>query len=276
MAPQSSAEPNPGSKFGPVSGPALVAASQAAGNPAPSPAAAQPARVLHFPSPDEAGSLRNAAAAQPRVYLMAEFVLLYIAGPLALWMRWTDGLNALEMLWLAAAFCLTLLLTDPTFDRQQLWNAGPVRRELPQILALFAAGVIIIAALVHTYAPHLLFWLPRHHPFLWALILITYPLISVLPQTVVYRVFLFHRYEPLLRMKPNQRAVALIVASGAAFCYSHIVFHNWIAPALTLPGGLLFATRYQKTRSGYVSSLEHALYGCFVISVGLGHYLGMI
>ncbi len=202
--------------------------------------------------------------------------MLYIGGPLVICMRLTSRVNAFEMLWLAAAICLVLLLKDPTFDRRQLWDAAPLRPQLPQILALFAAGVATLTALVHAYAPRLLFGLPRRDPRMWALILISYPILSVLPQTLVYRVFLFHRYRPLLRMAPNQRAAVLIVVSGVAFCFSHIVFRNWVAPALTLPGGLLFATRYHNTRSLCVSSLEHALYGCFLFSVGLGHYFGML
>jgi hypothetical protein len=232
--------------------------------------------VLPFPAPAGPELARNAAATQRRGYLLAEFGLLYVAGPVAACLGMTRGLNALELLWLLCGFCLTLLLTDPTFDRSQLWNAGPLRRQLPQILALFAAGMVAITALVHAYAPHLLFGLPRHHPFIWALILISYPVVSVLPQTIVYRVFLFHRYRPLLRLEPNRRAAVLIVMSGVAFCVSHIVFRNWVAPALTLPGGLLFATRYHNTKSGCVSLLEHTLYGCFLFSVGLGHYFGML
>lgn len=275
MAPQSWADPNPESKAGAQRGPELVSAGQAGAAPAALPEA-RPARVIEFPAPAKTAERRNAAAAQPRAYLALEFTLLYIAGPVALWMRATDGLNALEMLWLAGAFCLTLLLADPTFDRRKLWNSGPLRQQLPQIVALFAAGAAAIAALVHAYAPRLLFRLPLHHPILWALILITYPIVSVVPQTLVYRVFLFHRYESLVRLKPNQRAAVLIVVSGLAFCFSHLVFRNWVAPALTLPGGLLFATRYHNTRSQCVSSVEHTLYGCFLFTVGLGHYFGMI
>ena len=273
MASPYSGDPNPEPTRGSKPGPVLVRLPQPAASAATVPATApRSGRVLQFPAP----AATNAAAAQPRVYLLLEFCLLYIGGPLALWMGWTGGLNALEMLWLAAAFCLTLLLTDPTFDRRELWNAGPLRRQFPQILYLFVAGTAAIGALVHAYAPRLLFWLPRHHPFLWVLILISYVVVSVLPQTLVYRVFLFHRYRTLLRVEPNQRAAALIVVSGLAFCLSHVVFHNWVAPALTLPGGLLFATRYHNTRSGCVSSLEHALYGCFLFTVGLGHYFGIL
>jgi uncharacterized protein len=277
MAPQFSAEPNPESNAGPQPGPKLVPLPQPGESSAPAAATAlRPGRVLQFPAPTEPATATNAAAAQRRAYLLVEFILLYVGGPVALWMRLTDGLNALEMLWLASAFCLTVLLTDPTFDRRQLWNAPPLRRQLPQILALFAAGMAAVTALVHAYAPRLLFRLPRHHPFLWALILISYPIVSVLPQTLVYRVFLFHRYRTLLRLKPNPRAAVMIVVSGVAFCFSHMVFRNWVAPALTLPGGLLFATRYHNTRSTCVSSLEHALYGCLLFSVGLGHYFGMM
>jgi len=273
MDPRRSAQPDP------RPGPKLVPPS---GQPTPPPAispaapARRPGRVLQFPAPPAPAADTNAAAAQPRTWLLLEFGLLYVAGPLALCLRLTDGLNALEMLWLLAGFCLTLLLTDPTFDRRQLWNPAPLRRQLPQILGLFAAGVAMLTALVHAYAPRLLFGLPRRAPLLWSLILISYPVVSVAPQTLVYRVFLFHRYRPLLRMAPNRRAVVLIVISGLAFCFSHIVFRNWVAPALTLPGGLLFATRYHNTRSGYVSSLEHTLYGCFLFTVGLGHYFGMM
>ena len=261
MDPQRSSDPTP------QIGPALVAAETVP--------AAQPGRVLQFPALSEPVAARNAAAAQRRWYLVLEFILLYVAGPVVVWLKLARGLNALEMLWLVCGFCLTLLLTDPTFDRNQLWNAAPLRGQLAQILGLFGAAAAILTALVYAYAPQTLFWLPRHRPLMWTLILISYPLASVVPQTIVYRVFLFHRYRTLLRGERKRGAVLLIVASGLAFCFSHIVFRNWIAPALTLPGGLLFAMRYHKTRSGYVSALEHTLYGCFLFSVGLGLYFGM-
>jgi membrane protease YdiL (CAAX protease family) len=39
---------------------------------------------------------------------------------------------------------------------------------------------------------------------------------------------------------------------------------------LTFVAGLLFAWRYQATGSLLVSSMEHALYGCYIFTVGLG------
>jgi hypothetical protein len=52
----------------------------------------------------------------------------------------------------------------------------------------------------------------------------------------------------------------------------HLVFRNPIAPTLTFFGGILFAWRYQHTQSLALSSLEHALYGCLLFTVGLGQY----
>lgn len=271
MNPQRSAEPDP------KPGPRLVPSPRPFSAPAAVPGievpAPRPGRVLQFPAP--AGPAEKEKAAQPRARLLLEFIVLYIGAPVAVWLRLTGPLDPLAMLWLACAFCLTLLLLDPSFDRRQLWNAAPLRRQLPQILALFAAGVAMLTALVHAYAPHLLFGLARRDPRLLGLVLISYPVVSVLPQTLVYRVFLFHRYRPLLRMAHNRRSLVLIVMSAAAFSFSHIVFHNWIAPALTLPGGILFATRFHNTRSACVSGLEHTLYGCFLFTVGLGRFFGV-
>jgi membrane protease YdiL (CAAX protease family) len=64
----------------------------------------------------------------------------------------------------------------------------------------------------------------------------------------------------------------MIVASAAAFAFLHIVFRNTLAVALTFAGGLLFAFRYAETDSLLTSSVEHALYGCWLFTVGLGQY----
>jgi uncharacterized protein len=41
---------------------------------------------------------------------------------------------------------------------------------------------------------------------------------------------------------------------------------------LTFFGGILFAWRYVETGSLLTSSVEHALYGCWLFTVGLGVY----
>jgi uncharacterized protein len=52
----------------------------------------------------------------------------------------------------------------------------------------------------------------------------------------------------------------------------HIVFRNPVAVILTLAGGILFARRQLQTGSLVVSSFEHAIYGCFVFTIGLGQF----
>jgi membrane protease YdiL (CAAX protease family) len=59
--------------------------------------------------------------------------------------------------------------------------------------------------------------------------------------------------------------------SGTLFAYAHIVFRSGVALALTLAGGVLFARTYARTRSLLVCQIEHALYGCFLFTIGLGH-----
>jgi membrane protease YdiL (CAAX protease family) len=64
----------------------------------------------------------------------------------------------------------------------------------------------------------------------------------------------------------------MILASAVVFAFLHIVFRNWLAVALTFVGGLLFAASYAETGSLATSSFEHALYGCWLFTVGLGQY----
>src|SRR6202034_3864852 len=123
------------------------------------------------------------------------------------------------VLWVVAAYCLTVLFRDPTFDRRQLWNAAPLRKQLPQILVLFLTGAGIVTILVRQYAPDLFLILLRTHPRTWAAIMAAYPVFSVYPQGLIYRAFLFHRYRPLLQngfagaaLDPRTRSSILIAA----------------------------------------------------------------
>ena len=53
----------------------------------------------------------------------------------------------------------------------------------------------------------------------------------------------------------------------------HLVYGNWIAMILSWFGGALFGYRYMQTRSTPVVVVEHAIWGSFIFTIGLGSYL---
>ena len=95
--------------------------------------------------------------------------------------------------------------------------------------------------------------------------MLLYPILSVYPQGIVYRAFVFDRYRDLFGPP-----WAIVLASAFVFTYAHIVFRNWLALILTFLGGVLFGIRFLQTDSLLVTSFEHALYGCFLFTVGVG------
>lgn len=213
------------------------------------------------------------------LFLASEFFAIFIGLPLALFFGLATRLPPLPILWAVALYGLVVLLRDPTFDRRQLWNTAPLRSQLPQILGLFLLASAIVTLLIRLCAPALFVILVRTQPRVWAAILIGYPIFSVYPQALIYRAFFFQRYRPLFgatfsgsTLDLRTRTVVMILFSAATFALMHILFRNWIALALTFPGGILFALRYVNTRSLAVSSFEHALYGCFLFTIGLGQF----
>lgn len=202
-----------------------------------------------------------------KIYRAVEYALLFILLP-ALVAAASQGIPVLLYLWVLTLLCLLGLWRDPTFERRQFWNAAGLGSKLRPVLLRFAAlglGILVVAWLL---VPD--FWrnsLLLRHPRFWAILMLAYPLLSVYPQGIVYRCFILHRYRDLF---PGTWPV--VMASAFAFSFTHLVFHNWVAPALALLGGLLFARTYQRTRSLLASSLEHALYGCWIFTIGLGHY----
>jgi membrane protease YdiL (CAAX protease family) len=196
--------------------------------------------------------------------LVTEFLLLFVVLPLAFRLLPRQG-SPLPALWAAAAYCLYVLFRSSGFDSSRLWNSRPLSGSLGSILSIFAITAVITTYAVWRLRPQLFFGLVRNYPLLWALVMVLYPVFSVYPQGIVYRAFFCERYRPLF-----PQPAAMILASAAAFAFSHIIFRNSWSVALTFFAGLLFAWRYQATGSLMVSSLEHALYGCLMFTVGLG------
>lgn len=218
----------------------------------------------------EAAPAENAAAAPnrpaSRVARWAECVALFVVAPtlLAVFMR--PGL-VFPAIWTLGLLCLIVLVFDPTFARAQLWNARGAAGGLRVVLARFAVCAPLLTALLWLIEPDRLLDLPRRNATLWAVVMVGYPVLSVYAQEVAFRAYFFHRYEPMFA-----RRGALVAASAAAFGYAHVIMHNWWAVGFSAVGGVFFGMTYARSRSLLASCIEHALYGCFLFTIGWGWY----
>lgn len=199
-------------------------------------------------------------------YLWAEFCLLFIGVPtLRYWHVFS--LSPMQMIWGAAGLCAILLFRDRNFEFSRFWQVGKWRRHLPGAALRFVAVASVLAVysliLIDGSAggPHI----QGHSPFVFTLFF--YPVLSVYPQGIIYRGFIFHRYQKLF---PDRRL--LIIASALVFGYGHIIFDEPATVGLTVAGGLFFARTYSATRSLILSGIEHALYGDFIFAIGMWKY----
>jgi uncharacterized protein len=198
--------------------------------------------------------------------LAVELILLFLLLPLAY--RFSPvSLPPFPILWVVTLYCYLHLRKMPGYSFSQSWNIDALPQQLPTILLPFLCFAALAAIAVWRFAPDSLFILVRHRPWLWFLIMLLYPLLSAFPQNLIYRAFLMARYQGLIASP-----AALILVSAAAFSFMHIIFRNPIAVILTFFGGVLFAWRYQHSGSLAASTLEHALYGCLLFTLGLGEY----
>jgi membrane protease YdiL (CAAX protease family) len=161
---------------------------------------------------------------------------------------------------------LGLLAATPGFAWRELvrgWrgiDAGHVA-----LVALATAAVA--GALVWWLVPYRALSLPRHATALWLTILVLYPILSALPQELMFRVLFFHRYGALF---PSRRAAVL--ANGALFGCAHLMFWNWVAVGLSVIGGLIFAEAYLR-RGGFPAAVVlHAVCGAIIFTAGLGTF----
>ncbi|GAN55638.1 CPBP family intramembrane glutamic endopeptidase [Tanticharoenia sakaeratensis] len=193
------------------------------------------------------------------LYVTAEFLILYLGGPLLILELRRPGI-LFGLIWVAAIIAYLAI-------RREKPQPHDVRHERRAIFLRFAILAPIIVALTAWLWPETFLSLPRQRPRFWLLIMVLYPVLSVWPQEVLYRAFLFTRYRPLFRSDKG-----LVAASAITFGFAHVIFLNWIAIAMTAIGGLLFARDYARHRSLRLTCLEHSLYGCLIFTAGLGRF----
>lgn len=114
-----------------------------------------------------------------------------------------------------------------------------------------------------------LFTVVINKPKMWVIFLFVYAFLSVYPQELVYRTFFFQRYQSLFANKK-----LFIFINAIVFSLGHIFFKNPLVIVLTFFGGTLFALTYNQTKSTLLVSIEHAIYGCWLFTVGMGSMLG--
>ncbi|MRH88495.1 CPBP family intramembrane metalloprotease [Nocardia sp. SYP-A9097] len=201
-----------------------------------------------------------------RVYLAAEYAALFFGGATA-YNAVLRGKPPIPALLALAAGVTVYLRRSADFDRAALWRAEALRGQSRSMAALAGASALALTAGVAVRHREDLFDLPRRNPGIWLAVLVLYPALSVYPQELIFRSFLFHRYAPVFGAGPG-----LVAASAAAFGYVHIVFGSWFSVAASGVGGWIFATRYLRTQSLFTASVEHSVYGILIFTVGLGRY----
>jgi uncharacterized protein len=199
-----------------------------------------------------------------RLLLIIELIVLFIAVPLLFYLDWIPGPKSIPLL-IGFMYCMAMLLLDKNFDRKKL-GANRFRGFKPIVYRfIFTAFLLTVYLLI--FEPQNLFMIPREKPWLWLAIMVFYPLWSALPQELIYRVFFFHRYSQIL---PNQNF--LLVFNAFLFAFMHIIFNNWIALTGGFIVGIFWAHTYIRTQSLLTVTAEHAMYGNFIYTFGLGHY----
>lgn len=203
-----------------------------------------------------------------RAVRLIEMAILFVAFPIGLvFVRQAFSRFIVPTLLITSAVCLVVLWRDPQFERRRLGRGTDFRSALAGILRSFLPGALVLGLLTWWLRPDLLFAFPRRDPSLWIVVMLAYPLLSVYPQEILFRTFFFHRYGDALGS-----TLATVLWSAFVFGLAHLFFANWIAPTLTTIGGYLFARTYQRSGSTLAAALEHALWGDFLFTIGLGWY----
>lgn len=199
-------------------------------------------------------------------YLAFECLFITFLVPVLLYYHADHRWVMLSALWGGALACALWLWRQRSL--KTIWRGHtPTTAEKRLMLGRFLVAALGMVALTLALMPERFFSFPLQRPQTWAMVMLLYPILSVLPQEIIYRAFFFERYEALVKSRG-----VLIALSAVGYGLSHIMMDNLVAPLLSIIGGFIFADSFSRHRSLKWVTIEHALYGCTVFTIGLGWY----
>tara|TARA_B100001063_G_scaffold172560_1_gene161673 strand:+ start:591 stop:1232 length:642 start_codon:yes stop_codon:yes gene_type:complete len=202
-------------------------------------------------------------------YRWLEFTLIFILLPiLGFSLRHYLANWLFPALIILMSVCGMLLLSDPHFKRFRLTSFGQFSAVKKRLFSFFFLGALFSGMFYGIIHQENWFSLPRNSFNDWLLLLLLYPVLSVIPQELIFRTYFFHRYKHIM---PNKGL--RIIVSATVFALAHIVYANLIAVGLAFLGGLLFSYTYAQSRSTFVCVIEHSLWGIWMFTLGVGSYL---
>ena len=198
--------------------------------------------------------------------LIAEFLVIYFLIPLLVILinLFLSEKKIFIFLPLFLVFCLSLYLLKKTPN----FSFDSLKKKIDWKFFFFISLVFVISGFFYTVVldSNLLFNLPKNFFYLWLAVMILYPIFSVIPQEIIFRVLFFERYSSLFKNK-----FLYLILNSIVFAYIHLVFQNFHAFFITLVTSPIFAHAYIN-KSFKTCFLTHTIGGQLIFTYGLGKY----
>ena len=201
-----------------------------------------------------------------KTYLLGELTILFVLIPCILYFDIPGFIKAGFVL-MGIAYVIRTVIINQLISRRSFYTL-PLKSYWKVIVIRFMLLIIFSTILMYSSDSEKLFIVIKTNPLLWLMVSIMYSVVSVYPQEFLYRSFFFSRYGLLFK-----NPYLLIAVNALLFSFAHILFKNPIVLIITLIGGLIFAITFFRTKSLLLTSIEHALYGSWLFTVGMGEML---
>ncbi|MDB4533796.1 CPBP family intramembrane metalloprotease [Vicingaceae bacterium] len=203
---------------------------------------------------------------EKRSFLITELILLFFAVPIILFL---DVIPLLKLVSVLSAVVYVIITSrkNKLITLNSLLSFS-IKTHWKRLL--LTSVIVLSSSLIFMYLwhPEDMFIVVMRSPSLWIIIIFVYAFLSVIPQELLYRSFFFSRYKDLFK---NQNYLFLI--NIIVFPLAHIFLKNWLVLLVTLIGGIIFTLTYKKSKSLLITSLEHAIYGNWLFTIGMGEML---
>ena len=198
--------------------------------------------------------------------LIVELVLLFVALPFTFLLP--VSVIYISLLVVTALIYVTVVIVKNKLVNKKSLFQWSEKSYWKYVLLRFAILALISVMLIYLFMPEKLFLVVKKNFLFWLMLSAFYSVFSVYPQEFLYRSFFFARYKPLVKNK-----YLFIGINAVVFSLAHVGFKNFFVLLITFLGGIVFALTFYRTKSLLFTSVEHAIYGVWIFTVGAGEML---